>query len=78
VVVNVFLTSKIVALNHFAEGSQIQTYDFAREPHWKILTQVNWHVLFHCRTKSVTQDVRGWFKNSWEPYKKCLGAARSS
>ena len=25
----------------------------------KILTQVNWHVLFRCRTKSVTQNIRG-------------------
>ena len=28
VVVNVFLTSTTVVLNHFAEGSQIQTYEF--------------------------------------------------
>jgi len=28
VVVNVFLTSTTVGLNHFAEGSQIQIYDF--------------------------------------------------
>jgi len=24
-----------------------------------MLPQVNWHVLFYCRTKSVTQDIRG-------------------
>jgi len=29
---NVFLTSTTAVLNHFAEGSQIQAYDFAREP----------------------------------------------
>jgi len=45
-----------VFLNHFAEGSQIQVYDFVGEPHKKILPQVNWHVLFHwanevCYTK---------------------------
>jgi len=34
-----------------SEVSQIQTYDFVREPQ-KILPQVNWHVLFHC-----TDDV---------------------
>jgi len=28
VVVNIFLTSTTVFLNHFAEGSQIQTYEF--------------------------------------------------
>jgi len=32
-VVNVFLTSTTVVLNHFAEGSQIQTYNFVRETH---------------------------------------------
>jgi len=42
VVANVFFTSAAVVLNHFAEGSQIQTYNFVREP------QVNWHVLFYC------------------------------
>jgi len=56
VVVNVFLTFTTVFLNHFAEGSQIQVYDFVGEPHKKILPQVNWHVLFHwanevCYTK---------------------------
>jgi len=33
VVVNVFLTSITVVLNHFAEGSQIQAYDCVSEPH---------------------------------------------
>jgi len=33
VVVNVFLTFTTVVLNHFAEGSQIQTHDFVRRPH---------------------------------------------
>jgi len=28
VIVNAFLTSTTVVLNHFAEGSQIQTYEF--------------------------------------------------
>jgi len=32
VVVNVF-TSTTVVFNHFAAGSQIQTYNFVREPH---------------------------------------------
>jgi len=45
-------------------GSQIQIYDFVRESHQKILTQVNsvnLHVLFYCRTKSVsvTQNITG-------------------
>ena len=33
VVVNFFVTSTTVILNHFAEGNQIQTYDVVREPH---------------------------------------------
>jgi len=48
VVVSVFLTSTTMVLNHFAEGSQIQTNDFVRKPHKQILPQVNWHVLFYC------------------------------
>ena len=42
----------------FAEGSQIQTYDFVGEPHWNFLTRFNVHVLFYSRTKSVTQNIR--------------------
>jgi len=49
VAVNVFLTSSTTAfLNHLADASQIQTYEFVREPHKNILPQVNWHVLFYC------------------------------
>jgi len=33
VVVKVFLTSTTVVLNHFAEVSQFQTYNFFRQPH---------------------------------------------
>jgi len=33
VVVNIFLASTTVVLNHFTQGNQIQTYDFVREPH---------------------------------------------
>jgi len=48
VVVNVFLTSTTVVLNHFAEGSRIQTYDFVGEPHKKITTsQSTCFVLLH-------------------------------
>jgi len=32
VVVKVFLIATTVVLNHFAEGSQIQTYHFIKEP----------------------------------------------
>ena len=35
-----------MVLNHSAEGSQIQTYEFL-EPHKKNLPQDNWHVLLH-------------------------------
>ena len=30
--VNIFFTSTTVVLNHFAEESQIQTYNFVKEP----------------------------------------------
>jgi len=33
VVVASFFTSTTVVHNHFAEGSQIQTYNFVRGPH---------------------------------------------
>jgi len=33
VAVQVFLTSATAVLNHFAEESQIPTYDFVTEPH---------------------------------------------
>jgi len=37
-----------VVLNHFAEGSQIQTYDFVREPHKNFTTsQLTHFVLLH-------------------------------
>jgi len=52
VVFDFFLTSTTVVLKHFAEGSQIQTYDFVREPHKKNLPQVNWHVLFYCTSEA--------------------------
>jgi len=41
-------STTVVVLNHFAEGSKIQTYDFVREPHQKFLPKVNLHVLFYC------------------------------
>ena len=47
-----------MVLNFFAEGSQIQTYNFVGEPHQNFLTQFNLHVLFYSRTKSVTQNIR--------------------
>ena len=37
-----------MVLDHFTEGSQIQTYDFVRKPYKQFLPQVNWHVLFYC------------------------------
>jgi len=43
-----------VVVNHFAEGSHIQTYDFVREPNKKLPK-----VSFIALTKSVTQIIRG-------------------
>jgi len=51
VVVNVFLISTSVVLNHFAEGSQIQTYNFFREPHKKFHHKsIDTFVLLHWRS----------------------------
>jgi len=42
------------------------------ELHQKNLTQVNSHVLFYCRTKSVTQNIRGVFTGiAREPMGPC-------
>jgi len=71
-------------LKLFAEGSQIQTYDFVRAE-LKISPQVNWHVLFYsidtfcfiafcfiCCTR-----YKGFVERLlWDPWKECLGAAR--
>jgi len=59
VVVNVFITSTTVVLNHFAEGSQIQIYNFVGEPHKKILPKSVHTFCFIAVTKSVTQNIRG-------------------
>ena len=40
----------------------------------KFLTQFNWHVLFHSRTKSVRQNIRLLLKDCWGPHKGCLEA----
>jgi len=41
VVVNVFLTSTTVVLNHVIEGSQIHTYEFLESRTKKILPEDN-------------------------------------
>jgi len=40
-----------VVLNHFAKGSQIQTYNFVKELHKKFYHKVNWQVSFYCTNK---------------------------
>jgi len=48
VVVIVFLTSTTVVLNHFAEGSQIQTYEFLERRTKNFTTrQLTHFVLWH-------------------------------
>ena len=56
-IVNVFLTFTTVVLNHFAEGSQIQAYNFVREPQ-KIYHKSIDTFCFIALTKSVTQNIR--------------------
>ena len=57
-VVNVFLTSTTVVLNHFSEGSQIQTYKFL-EPHKKFCHRTIDTFCFTALTKSVTTNFGG-------------------
>ena len=40
----------------------------------EILTQVNWHVLFYCRTKSVTQNIRGFIERLLRAAVRVLGS----
>jgi len=48
-----------VVLNLLADGGQIQTQDFVEGRTKEILTLVILHVLIHSRTKSVTQNIKG-------------------
>ena len=47
----------------FAKRNHIQAYNFVGEPHKRILTQVNWHLLLSCKTKSVRQILEVLLKN---------------
>jgi len=57
VAVNVFFTSTTVVLHHFAEGSQIQTYEFLKSRTKNFTTKEL--TRFIALTKSVTQNFRG-------------------
>jgi len=59
VVVNVFLTSTTVVLNHFVEGSQIQTYEFLESRTKKFYHKTIHTFCFIALTKSVTKNIRG-------------------
>jgi len=59
VVVDVFLTSATVILNHFPEGSQIQNYDFGRQQHKKFCDKSINTLYCIALAKSVTQNIRG-------------------
>ena len=58
-----------LVLNLFAEGSQIQTYDFVREPHENFTTSQLIH-FFIALTKSVAQNIRGVTETH------CIGGSR--
>jgi len=47
-----------VVLNHFAEGNQIHTYNFVREPHKKFYYKSTDTFCFIALTKSVAQNFR--------------------
>jgi len=75
VVVNVFVASATVVLNHFAERSQIQINNFVREPHKEILPQVNWHVCYtkflSCYWKALPME-----RNSFQAQNQTLSSYR--
>ena len=58
VVVAVFLTSATVVLNHFAEGSQIQTCNFVREPPQKFCHKSFDTVCLIVLMRPLTQNIR--------------------
>jgi len=56
----VFLTSATVVLNHFAEGSHIQTYNFVKRATQKKIYHKSIDTFcFVALTKSVSQNIRG-------------------
>jgi len=59
VVVNIFLTSTTVVLNHFVEWSRIQTYKFLDSRTRKFYNKTIDKFCFIVLTKSVTQNCRG-------------------
>jgi len=59
VVINVFLTSTTVVLNHFAEGSQIQTYEFLESGTKTFYHKTINTFYFIALTTPVTQNLRG-------------------
>jgi len=48
-----------MVLNHFAEGSHIQIYDFVRKPHKKIYHKSIDTFCFIVLTKSGAQNIKG-------------------
>jgi len=49
----------------------------SRSPTKEILTQVNWHILFYSRMKSVTQNVRGFVETLLRAAQKYPGCLES-
>jgi len=63
-----------VALNLFTEGIQIQTYNFVREPHYGNFNTSQLTFLFHNRTRSVTQNIRGFIERLPRAAQKVFGS----
>jgi len=62
VAVNVFLTSTTVVLKHFAEGSQVQTYEFLESRTKKIYHKTIDTFFLIVLTMSVTPNFRCYWK----------------
>jgi len=70
-----FSQSPSVVFNLFAEGNQIQTYDFVGEPHKKFSTQFNFNTFCFIAERSLLHKILDvLLKDCWGPHKGCLGA----
>ena len=66
-----------VVLSLFSQWSQIQTYDFVREPYPRN-TQVSWHICFKAERSLLHKILDVLLKDCWGPHKLWLRGACGS
>ena len=62
-----------MVLNFFAGGTKSRRSTLLERLTKEILTQVNWHVLFYSRTRSVTQNIRDFIERLLRTAQRVLG-----